>query len=674
MSKPITILNEWFSTKKKPTQTHFWELIDSFWHKDSKIKQDAIDGLSNSFDGKVDKSVYNQHLTDTDAHSIYLAKKDASNLDSENILAWKDILGVGDLPSNIATVDDPGNNLVGNVLRKDQVKNLYMALADYVLNGKIRADKIEAIGLTELITVAETSLAAFMANSANYVYQKNDMIAIPDGSGNYSLYIYNGGTKTSASSYIATGLTSITIAMVQGLQTALDSKMNKPAINGNFFINQAGTVTTFKSIAPAANYLLCWNSTDFIESGIYNNSGKYGIGTTSPSEMIHLNNGRIRTKAVVFDDNSEILPNQTTMWNRRLHFTDLTGTRRMVMFRDYDDQLALIQSFTPSQKDSLGSAWNGQYSNGSANVYSITPTVIKNDHVVRYLVLQGLNLNVNPTSTSVKFIPVGNPIGTGEVDCLGFQPSADGKSMIVSVYGDTLIANTQYNVVIRTISPITQTHRTTSSINVVTNIESIDISAINWSKVAFTSGQENTIFTTNGGIFSYSSNTANKAYAYEPNQFVGAMKSDVLFPANTNFYLEYNLSNSYAGSNALHDTVDFYGYLGLIISTLPLVLSDNSFIRIVNSNIKSGGYFSTIMWNNIVTNGTKIEPGGTNVMSANIVLMRQGNVYTQFLTVGSTTLIQTITSNTDAVCLSLAITNGSTQKSLSGSIVQAFKF
>lgn len=674
MSTPINNILSWFETGDFPTQEQFAASWSSFYHKDESIPYDKVEGLTDKLSKKADKNVYETHLTNADAHNTSLAKLDGSNLNQVNVNAWKTILGVGDLPSNIATVDDPPNNLLGNVLRKDQVKNLYMALADYVLNGKIRADKIEALGLTELITVTETSLAAFMVNNANYTYEKNDMIAIPDGSGNHSLYIYNGGTKPNASSYIATGLTNITISMVQGLQAALDSKMNKPAINGNFFINQAGTVTTFKSIAPAANYLLFWNNTDFVESGIYHNSGKYGIGTTSPSEMIHLNNGRIRTKAVVFDDNSEILPNQTTMWNRRLHFTDLTGTRRMIMLRDYDDQLALIQSFTQAQKDSLGSAWNGQYSNGSANVYSITPTVIKNDHVVRYLVLQGLNLNVNPTSTSVKFIAVGNPIGTGEIDCLGFQPSADGKSMIVSVYGDSLIANTQYNVIIRTISPIVQTHRTTSSINVVTNIDSIDITSINWTKTAFTTGQENTIFTTNGGIFSYSSSTANKAYAYEPNQFVGAMKSDVLFPANTNFYLEYNISNSYSGSNALHDTVDFYGYIGLIISTLPLALSDNSFIRIVNSNIKSGGYFSTMMWNNIITNGTKIEPGGTNVMSANVVLMRQGNVYTQFLTVGSTTIIQTVTSNTDAVCLSLAITNGSTQKSISGSIVQAFKF
>ena len=674
MSTPINTILSWFETGDFPTQEQFAASWSSFYHKDELIPMNKITDLSAEFQKKADKSVYQAHLTNSDAHSTTLAKLDASNLNQVNINAWKTILGVGELPSNIATVDDAGNSLLGNVYRKDQIKNLYMAIADYVLNGKIRADKIEAIGLTELITVTETSLASFMANNANYVYEKNDMIAIPDGAGNHSLYIYNGGTKTTASSYIATGLTNITIAMVSGLQAALDSKMNKPAINGNYFINQSGTATTFKSIAPAVNYLLFWNSTDFVESGIYNNSGKYGIGTTAPSEMIHLNNGRIRLKAVVFDDNTEILPNQITMWNRRFHGADLTGTRRMFMYRDYDDQLALIQSLTQLQKDTLGSAWNGQYSNGSANVYSITPTVIKNDHVVRYLVLQGLNLNVNPTSTSVKFIPISNATGTGEIDCLGFQPSADGKSMIVSVYGDTLTANTQYNVVIRTISPIAQTHRTTSKINVVTNIDSIDITAISWTKTAFTAGQENTIFTTNGGIFSYSSSTANKAYAYEPNQFVGAMKSDILFPANTNFYLEYNLSLSYSGSNALHDTVDFYGYIGLIISSLPLALSDNSFIRIVNSNIKSGGYFSTMMWNNIVTNGTKVEPGGTNVMSANVVLMRQGNVYTQFLTVGSTTLIQTITSNTDAVCLSLAITNGSTQKSISGSIVQAFTF
>ncbi len=317
--------------------------------------------------------------------------------------------GVGNLPSNIATVDDGAQ--FGNVYKKVQSDSIYLPIAGYTnAEGKILAGMIEALGLTELISVSETSLAAFMANNGKYTFEKNDMIAIPNGSGNYALYIYNGGSKTISSSYLPTGLTNITIAMVEGLQAALNGKVDHPIGTGSYIYRVQQGINQWRMISIDNNYLPYFNGADFVQSIIYNDGTKVGVGTTTPSEVLHVN-GRMRSKAQVFDENTESLPNQITLNARRYYGADLTGTRRMFMYRDYEDQLALVQSFSQVQKDTLGTAWNNQYSNGSLNVYSITPTVLKNDHIVRYLVLQGLNLNVNPLSTSVKFIPVGNALG-----------------------------------------------------------------------------------------------------------------------------------------------------------------------------------------------------------------------------------------------------------------------
>ncbi|MDN4015174.1 hypothetical protein QX233_22260, partial [Chryseobacterium gambrini] len=122
-----------------------------------------------------------------------------------------------------------------------------------------------------------------------------------------------------------TGLTNLTIAMVQGLQAALDGKMNKPTASGNYYARYFLGQVSWAAINPASGYLLFWNGNDFTGSRIYTDGTKFGIGTTAPAEMLHLSNGRIRSKAVVFDENTETLPYQITHSNRRYYGSDLTG-------------------------------------------------------------------------------------------------------------------------------------------------------------------------------------------------------------------------------------------------------------------------------------------------------------------------------------------------------------
>lgn len=406
MSTPINTILSWFETGDFPTQEQFAASWTSFRHKDESIPMDQVENLNSKLQEKVDKTVYNTHLTNEDAHITTLAKLNASNLNAANIQAWKTILGVGDLPANIATVDDGVNS--GNVYTKDQSDENYMQSADYVgTDGKILASMIEALGLTELISVTETSLSAFMANNAAYQYEKNDFIAIPNGSGNYALYIYNGGSKTVSSSYLPTGLTNITIAMVEGLQAALDAKMDKPSVTGSFFGNKSalGGQVTWRAINPSVAYLLFWNGNDFVASGIYSTGTKYGIGTTAPTETLHLNDGRIRAKAMVLDENTESLPNQVTLWNRRFHGTDLTGTRRMFMYRDYDDVHALFSGMTDPQKQQIRNDLRlagENFSTGTPRIdVLLLPFIDNTKNFIQYTTLVGINLfvdNVTPNA------------------------------------------------------------------------------------------------------------------------------------------------------------------------------------------------------------------------------------------------------------------------------------
>lgn len=548
MSKPINILNEWFKTGKKPTQEQFWELFDSYHHKDSYIPINKISELDSTLQNKVDKSVYESHLSNADAHSMHLAKLDASNLSPENITSWKDALEVGSLPANIATVDDLANAIYGNVWSKQQSDALYMIADEFVHNGKIRADKIEALGLTELITVTETSLAAFMANNANYVYEKNDIIAIPDGLGNYSLYIYRGGSKTTAGNYLPTGLTNITIGMVQGLQAALDQKLNRPVASGNYFINHNGT-TGYKEINPAPNYLLNWNGTDFLPTGIYNNSGKYGIGTTTPSEVLHLNGGRVRTKAIVFDETPESLPYQITYTNRRFWGADLTGYSRMFMYRDFNDYKGLWLSLSDAEKTEIKTIANGGWTTNTMSVAIMSPTVVDAGDKPTWVTLRGANLNLNPTSFEIAIVDLNGSV-------LAIVPNSQ-----VQLYSDGVSLTFWYNFKnlplgefkIRLWNGVAF-YTTSLKINMVTTVNYVNMSGWNWESKIINDAVSNKL-NASGSLIGFSPDSNVYPLGLDGTK-IFKVKSPQISGANENFYLEMTVSFN----NFLYPPGPTYGF------------------------------------------------------------------------------------------------------------------
>lgn len=404
---PISTILSWFQTGDFPTEAQFAASWSSFLHKDDKVPMDKIDGLATAMQDKTDKPVFETHLTGSDAHITTLAKLDASNLNNTQILSWKSVLGVGDLPENIATVDDLNNNLYGNVWSKQQSDALYMISDEFVQDGKLRADKIEALGLTTILKdplPSESTIAGFAANSANYEFQENDIIPIPDGNGNFALYFYIGGEKNMVKNYLPTGLTNITIAMVEGLQTALDNKVNKPVTAGNYFINYNGELN-YKSINPPSNYLNYWNGSNFTGSGIYTDGSKFGIGTTSPTEALHLSGGRIRSKALVFDENSETLPYQITYANRAYYGSDLTGAKYRFMFQTYADLHNLFTSLTDPQKTQIRNdlrITGENFSVGTPRIdVLLLPFIDNTKNFIQYTTLVGINLfvdNVTPNA------------------------------------------------------------------------------------------------------------------------------------------------------------------------------------------------------------------------------------------------------------------------------------
>lgn len=101
-------IKSWFQNGAKPTQEQFWEWQESYWHKSETISQSQIDGLDKTLSNKAETS-------DLEAK----ANANASGLTDENKQAWKTALGVGELPTNIATIDE--GDKTGSVYTKEQI-------------------------------------------------------------------------------------------------------------------------------------------------------------------------------------------------------------------------------------------------------------------------------------------------------------------------------------------------------------------------------------------------------------------------------------------------------------------------------------------------------------------------------------------------------------------------
>lgn len=50
----INTIRNWFRTGLKPTQNQFWDMLDSFWHKDDEIAIDKVQGLAEILNQKAD--------------------------------------------------------------------------------------------------------------------------------------------------------------------------------------------------------------------------------------------------------------------------------------------------------------------------------------------------------------------------------------------------------------------------------------------------------------------------------------------------------------------------------------------------------------------------------------------------------------------------------------------
>jgi len=326
--------------------------------------------------------------------------------------------------------------------------------------------------------------------------------------------------------------------------------------------------------------------------------------------------------------------------------------------------LSMPALMTAAEKEQFGLAWSNQYSNSNINVYSITPPIIKHEHTVKYFVLQGLNLNVNPANTSIKFIPEGNALGTGEINCLGFQTFSDGKSMVVTIYGDALSAGLNYNIVIRTSTPVVQVYRTANIITVASLTNNVDLNTIVWTKKIYNNQTNDGVFG-NAGSAQYQSDPNVKAYANEAT-IVSALKSSKIIEANQDFYLNFDVN-----INFLHPSSTLpYHSVGLMLhsTTLELINSNVASIRILG---RADSWARQIFLDN---SSISHSQSLVNPEILNYTIMRRGSIVYFVLTRGGTVLNYSKTISSEALSFAMFNTNMSISTNIAFNITELILF
>ncbi len=600
-----TILS-WFQTGDYPTQEEFEQTFSSFRHKDTKIPITEVDGLESSLNSK---------------------------------------LSVDDLPPNMALVDE---GQPSDVFNKEQIMAMAMMLSDYVKDGKIRADKIEALGLTDLIESNERNIAEFAANSGKYEFQQNDFIAVPDDKGNFSLFIFRGEEKSDTKNYLPTGLTNITMSMVEGLQSALNTKLDKPAVNGNYFVKMNGTVS-YQSINPGSDYLLFWNGSEFKNSNIFRESSglKYGIGTTTPAEQLHLTS-RARMSGLVLENNSETLPQQFTYNDKKFFGTDDAGVKRPLMFADNADFLSLANSLTDTQKTAWKTAMNGGWTTNTMSVAVITPPVVDSQDKNYWFSLKGANLNLNPANFKIELMSEDGLTIIATIPNSQVQLYTQGTDLVF-YYNFKDIPMGVYRLRLWNGLASYMTGSVTN-ITVVSDLVPIALGGLTWETLQKTPGVADVV-TASGNTVALKIVNAN-ASAANTNEVVAGAKSSQFSPNTKNFYLKGNISiygSRFSSAGAI---------IGAGVNApLSLVNSNSAFIRgttsIGNDNSKS--FYAGLSTTPAMVPSTGLSPS-TGV--AEFVIIRNGSNASIIVSTNNNTVVNLQTISTLPMHIYAYLNNG----------------
>lgn len=208
--------------------------------------------------------------------------------------------------------------------------------------------------------------------------------------------------------------------------------------------------------------------------------------------------------------------------------------------------LSLPNTLSEAEKTAWKTAMNGGWTTNTMSIANVFPNIIKPVNYGTFVIINGANLNINPSSavislinnvTGVETVIPNSQITYGDPNLISlwFVPSTfpDGEYRIKIFNGVATIQTNNFN-----------------NITITTAANSIDINALIWDKIAYTQSEANNVISINGNTIDFATSANNKPLGTDFS-VVGSAKSSQIFSGSDNFSLK--------GYMVLTGNINLYG-------------------------------------------------------------------------------------------------------------------
>ena len=478
-----------------------------------------------------------------------------------------------------------------------------------------------------------------------------------------------------------------TISNIQGLQTALDNKLDKGTYAGtaqdlknsiDSKLNKPTTTSNTTSYPYVVGEDGNGNSARLPAGDLGKNFFNSDLNNTTARN--HIMNAGVTINTLGNPHTLSGLPNKNAdITNfRKVRVQNTSGLDSVVDSKNL--ALDIPNVLTDTEKTTWRTAMNGGWTTNTMSVAIITPPIVDKQDKNYWLSLKGANLNLNPANFSVQIM-----------DSTGTNVIATVPNSQVQLYNNGIDLTFYYNFKdlpigqyrIRLNNGVaTMTTGATVTINVVQNLTTQDLSTTTWNVKTF-NDYVSPVNVASGNSFGLSVDANIQALASNSTFIVSVLSSNVV-PANTNFYMECSITISTAagGSNTTGGNV-YFGITGAsssnMLSLLPFLFYRGYNYGTWQSNNSFKSPVTEFFINSTTAPAYNSNAGfgfQTQQITNKIIIQRVQNNYTILFINTTTNIVRTLnlTGTTDALKLVAQLQNHAYDNKISGNIETIYLF